>query len=229
MDFMSRFTKQAIELSRSDAYVNARLALDGFLDPESWKFVLGEAIGMVDVPIVGTFIGDVWKEALTAYMEKWVDMEPDLKYLNDPGSPELSEIEQQIYKGDTARQQENENRMAVENDADLVERQKVDSQEKVEQPDLQPIYVGGPEVEAEIAEMKKLLDEQQQARDEQAAAIETMKQTFRETHEDDSPEQSAAHEEQLAAAEAIAQQALAHEQEAQLQALQARQVEMQRE
>lgn len=62
-------------------------------------------------------------------------------------------------------------------------------------------------------EVDKLLDEQQEARDEQAADIETMKQRFREAHEDDSPEQRAAHEEQLAAAEELAQQTLAARQE----------------
>ncbi len=88
--------------------------------------------------------------------------------------------------------------------------------------------IGAPAVEAETAEMNKLLAEQQHARDEQAADIETMKQTFREAHEDDSPEQSAAHEKQLAAAEELAQQTLAAKQEEERQALQARQLEMER-
>jgi hypothetical protein len=120
-------------------------------------------------------------------------------------------------------------------DANTAER---GAQERGDPPDHQPepvegpeksTLIGGPEVEVEIAEMQKLLDEQQQARDEQAADIETMKQTFREAHEDDSPEQSAAHEKQLAAAEELAQQALAERQEAERQALQERQLERERE
>ena len=215
---------QANEFVRSDAYTDARLALNGLIDDDSLKMVLGKAIDMVDVPIVGTFIGDVWKETLTAYMEKWVDMEPYNKYLSDPESPELNEIEQKIHQGDMARQRDNESRMAAEKDADLVEMRRLFPMQNVEE---KSTLIGGPEVEAEIAEMQKLLDEQQQARDELADNIETMKQTFREAHEDDSQEQRIAHEKQLQAAGELAQQALVDEQEAERQALQARQVERQ--
>jgi hypothetical protein len=107
-----------------------------------------------------------------------------------------------------------------------VDNRMVDELEPVERQETSTL-IGGPEVEAEISEMQKLLDEQQQARDELADNIEAMKQAFREAHEDDSPEQSVAHEEQLAAAEQLAQQDLADQQEAERQQLQARQVEMQ--
>jgi hypothetical protein len=70
--------------------------------------------------------------------------------------------------------------------------------------------------------MAALAEEQREAQEKQAADIEAMKNEFREAHRDDSAEQRAAQEIQLAAAEEAARQALAQQQAAERETMQAR-------